>query len=51
MGVSVSGSDMKTSDSVTSLQAKGAHIQIGHRAENIADATLVVRSSAIPDTT
>ena len=50
MGVSVSGSDMKTSESVRSLQTKGAKVYIGHQAENIADATLVVRSSAIPDT-
>ena len=49
MGIAVSGSDMKESASIRSLQAKGAHIEIGHRAENIAQATLIVRSSAIPD--
>lgn len=44
----VSGSDLKESRNTLALQELGAEIYIGHRAENIADADLVVVSSAIP---
>lgn len=50
MGVRVSGSDMKESEIVQSLRDKGALINIGHDKKNLADATIVVRSSAIPET-
>ena len=46
-GLTVSGSDAKDSSVVTALRALGATVHIGHRAENIAGATLVVISSAI----
>jgi len=48
-GYSVSGSDRTLSPLAKNLQARGVEVQIGHRAENIRGADLVVRSSAIPD--
>ncbi len=48
-GWQVSGSDRTLSPLLKGLQAEGARISIGHRAENIEQAQLVVRSSAIPD--
>jgi UDP-N-acetylmuramate--alanine ligase len=48
-GDSVSGSDRSPSPLATALQAAGAQVFTGHRAENIQGADLVVRSSAIPD--
>ncbi len=48
-GYAVSGSDRAESAFTQDLRSAGATIQIGHRAENIAGADLVVRSSAIPD--
>src|SRR3954447_11094976 len=47
MGFSVSGSDMKESSVTDRLKAMGATIFVGHRAENIAGAEVVVTSSAI----
>lgn len=46
-GYNVTGSDIKESDITSNLAAKGARIFIGHRAENVADADLVVYSSAV----
>lgn len=46
-GYQVSGSDMKESDITTNLAAKGARIFLGHRAENVANADLIVYSAAV----
>ncbi len=46
-GHEVTGSDMKESEITLSLAAKGAKIFIGHRAENVADADLIVYSAAV----
>ena len=48
-GVLVSGSDRQPSATTEALQAAGARVSIGHRAENIRGADVVVRSSAVPD--
>lgn len=48
-GVTVSGSDRQLSPFVESLQASGAKITVGHHADNVIGADLVIRSSAIPD--
>ena len=50
MGISVCGSDSNRSPNVVSLEAKGIHVEIGHRAENIPqDADFVVRTAAVRD--
>jgi UDP-N-acetylmuramate--alanine ligase len=49
MGHTVSGSDRAESSFTRDLQSAGVTISIGHRSENVRDADLVVRSSAIPD--
>lgn len=46
-GYAVSGSDMKNSKIVEKLRNKGAKIYIGHSADNIKDADLVVYTAAI----
>jgi UDP-N-acetylmuramate--alanine ligase len=43
----VSGSDRQISPLAQSLQEAGARVSVGHRAENVQGAGLVVRSSAI----
>ena len=48
-GMVVSGSDRQPSAATKSLQAVGARVFIGHHPENIQGASVVVRSSAIPD--
>jgi UDP-N-acetylmuramate--alanine ligase len=48
-GFSVSGSDRHTSSVLESLAKAGALVFVGHNPENVAGASLVVRSSAIPD--
>jgi UDP-N-acetylmuramate--alanine ligase len=48
-GYIVSGSDMLASPLANDLRSAGAQVFIGHAAENIAGADLIVRSSAIPD--
>jgi len=48
-GEVVSGSDRQMSTLAQALQASGARVTIGHAPENIQGATIVVRSSAIPD--
>jgi UDP-N-acetylmuramate--alanine ligase len=49
MGYTVTGSDRVESPFTRDLRAAGAAISIGHRAENLGDADMVVRSSAILD--
>jgi UDP-N-acetylmuramate--alanine ligase len=49
-GARVSGSDLRRSVLVEQLEAEGVRVTIGHRAEHLGDATVVVISSAIaPD--
>lgn len=48
-GYTVSGSDMQESPLGLAVQAAGAQVFVGHAAQNIAGADLIVRSSAIPD--
>ena len=47
LGYKVSGSDIKRSAILDRLTALGGDIAIGHRAENIGDANVVVVSSAV----
>jgi UDP-N-acetylmuramate--alanine ligase len=46
-GVSVSGSDRQDSPYLRALEARGARVYVGHRAEQLGDARTVVASSAI----
>lgn len=46
----VSGSDMAESRLTRRLQDLGIRVQLGHRAENVGDAEVVVYSSAVPPT-
>ncbi len=46
-GIRVSGSDRQDSKYLRALEAQGARVYIGHRAEQLGDATTVVASSAI----
>ena len=48
-GYQVSGSDRQMTPLAASLQAAGVSVTIGHAAENVRSADVVVRSSAIPD--
>jgi UDP-N-acetylmuramate--alanine ligase len=48
-GYAVSGSDLYASPSTDRLARLGATVHIGHAAENLGDADLVVASSAVPD--
>jgi UDP-N-acetylmuramate--alanine ligase len=47
-GAAVSGSDLHDSSSLAGLRTLGIAVHIGHAASNIGDASLVIRSSAIP---
>ncbi len=47
LGYSVQGSDIADSANVKRLRDMGIHVAIGHVAENVADATVVVISSAV----
>ncbi len=47
LGYQVSGSDSKTSEITERLKSLGARIAMGHAAENIGDADVVVVSSAV----
>ena len=47
LGYKVSGSDLKSSSVTERLAEKGAIIFVGHRAENITGAEVVVASSAV----
>ena len=46
-GAQVSGSDVKRTPLIAELEAEGVRAAIGHRAENVGDAEVVVVSSAI----
>mgnify|MGYP000040485116 FL=1 len=48
-GVQVSGSDRALSPLAQELAAAGVRVSVGHAPENVTGASLVVRSSAIPD--
>ncbi len=48
-GYAVTGSDRADSPFARDLQSAGVAVSIGHRPENVTDADVVVRSSAIPD--
>jgi UDP-N-acetylmuramate--alanine ligase len=48
-GVQVSGSDRQLSPLARQVQAAGGQVFIGHQAEHVLGADLVVRSSAIPN--
>jgi UDP-N-acetylmuramate--alanine ligase len=48
-GCQVSGSDLRANDFTRDLAALGALIYIGHAAEHVSGAEMVVASSAIPD--
>ena len=48
-GEQVSGSDRALSPLAAGVEAAGALVTIGHAAENVVGADLVVRSSAVPD--
>jgi UDP-N-acetylmuramate--alanine ligase len=48
-GEGVSGSDRQLSPPAEALISAGVQVFVGHRAENVCGADLVVRSSAIPD--
>lgn len=48
-GCHVSGSDMKQSDITDNLEKHGVKIYIGHRAENVENADLIVYSAAIAE--
>lgn len=49
LGYSVHGSDLSNSATVQRLRGLGAVIHLGHAAENLGDAQVVVRSSAVSD--
>ncbi len=49
LGYPVSGSDLKESEPVTRLRSLGARIFVGHRAEQVAGADVVVASTAIAE--
>ena len=49
MGWKVSGSDLRSSSITGGLEEMGARIYVGHRAENVTEAEVVVLSSAIPN--
>ncbi len=48
-GYRVSGSDRQKSELAAAVERAGGQVFVGHRAEQIENADLVVRSSAIPD--
>jgi UDP-N-acetylmuramate--alanine ligase len=47
-GIDVSGSDLKESRAVEDLRSAGASVHVGHRADQVGHADVVVASSAIP---
>ena len=49
LGYSVHGSDLSNSATVQRLRSLGAVIHLGHAPENLGDAQVVVRSSAVSD--
>ena len=50
LGYEVWGSDLSEGDAVRRLRSHGAHIFVGHEAEQVRDADVVVISSAVPST-
>ena len=48
-GMIITGSDMKQSPTVEHLRSLGIPVAIGHRAENMGDAELVIRTAAVHD--
>ncbi len=48
-GMPVSGSDVRESRYTNALEREGISVTIGHRADNLGDAQVVVVSSAIPE--
>ncbi len=48
-GMDITGSDMNESPSVEHLRSLGIPVSIGHRAENIGRAELVIRTAAVHD--
>lgn len=50
LGHRVTGSDQVAGEEVVRLRARGAHVDIGHAAEQVAGADVVVVSTAIPET-
>ncbi len=50
LGYTVTGSDMALSDTVKRLKRLGAEISIGHGRENLGQADVLVKSTAITDT-
>jgi UDP-N-acetylmuramate--alanine ligase len=49
LGFRVTGSDLSGGSVIDALRAVGIKVTMGHRAESVGIASLVVRSSAIPD--
>ncbi len=49
MGMEISGSDMRESATVQHLRSLGIHVTIGHWAENVKGADLVIRTAAVHD--
>ncbi len=49
MGIAVTGSDMKESATVAHLRTLGIPVTIGHLAENVAGASMVIRTAAVHD--
>ena len=49
LGVRVTGSDLKSSRYTRNLESLGIEVAIGHQAENLGEAAVVVISSAIPE--
>jgi UDP-N-acetylmuramate--alanine ligase len=47
-GHRVSGSDLREGRALAELRALGATVHVGHRADNLGDADLVVTSTAVP---
>lgn len=49
MGVTITGSDMNDSATVEHLRSLGIPVAIGHRAENVQGADLIIRTAAVHD--
>src|SRR5699024_11895090 len=49
LGFLVSGSDLQTSANLSRLRAHGADVHIGHAADHLGDADVVVVSGAVPE--
>ncbi|MEG2959745.1 MAG: Mur ligase domain-containing protein, partial [Oscillospiraceae bacterium] len=49
MGMLITGSDFKESATVTHLRSLGIPVTIGHFAENVDGAELIIRTAAIHD--